>query len=55
MGLVCIGLWAAVISGIYFFLLWAVGVLRVDIGSEIVGYDFMDFSEIDFHKKHLEV
>lgn len=53
MGLVCVGLWSIIMSGIFFLVLWIVGILRIDIGSEIIGYDFMDYSDINFEKKKL--
>jgi len=40
-------------SLIVFVVVWALGLLRVDLASEIVGYDFIDFSEIQFGKKRL--
>jgi len=55
MGLACIGTWAAVISFIYFAVMYVLNFLRIDIGTETVGYDFMDFSEIDFRKKRLVI
>jgi len=53
MGLVCVGLWAAIMSAIFFVVLWGIGMLRVDIGSEVVGYEFMDFTDMEFGKKRL--
>lgn len=44
-GLICIAAWSFFLSLIVFYVLDKMGWLRVDLKTEIVGYDFIDYAD----------
>jgi len=56
MGAVVIAAWSLVCSGIFLWILKLMNLLRVDVRTEVVGYDYLEYAdEIDFTGKALTV